>query len=65
MIVYLDFPESVWRFHEDAFRNGAASGQRMILAAINQLVATGDYTLGGQFTTLIGYEIYVWIKIRQ
>jgi Dolichyl-phosphate-mannose-protein mannosyltransferase len=65
VIVYLDFPEWVWQFHENAFRNGAASGQRMIQGTVNRLVAAGDYALGGQFTTPSGYQIKVWVKIRQ
>ena len=42
VIVNLEFPEWVWKFHEDAFRKGALSGQRKIAAAIDQLTRGGN-----------------------
>ena len=60
----LEFPEWVWKFHEDAFRKGALSGQRKIAAAIDQLTRGGKYGLVGEFKTPLGYPIKVWARRR-
>jgi hypothetical protein len=62
VIVNLEFPEEVWKFHENAFRKGALSGQRKIAAAIGKLTRTGQYKAVGKFETPLGYPISVWAK---
>ncbi len=48
IIVHFEFPEGVWDMLEQAFRGGARSGQRDMLAAIDELTRT-QYTLVGEF----------------
>lgn len=60
VIIYLDVPESVWQAHEQMFRNGEMSGQRMIKAAILYLASSGNYKLEAQFDVPDGYTLSVW-----
>lgn len=62
VIVNLEFPEEVWKFHENAFRKGVLSGQRKIAAAMNQLTGNGRYEAVGRFETPLGYPIKVWAR---
>lgn len=61
-IVYLEFPEDAWRFHEDAFRGGKASGQRKIEKVVKKLVKNNNYFLAKSFTTSVNYKLKVWLK---
>lgn len=62
VIVNLEFPENVWKFHENAFRKGSLSGQRKIAAAIDHLTGNRQYEAVGKFQTPLGYPIKVWAK---
>jgi hypothetical protein len=64
VIVDLEMEESVWRFHEDAFRGGRASGQRAIAAAIATLSRSGDYRCGFSAPTTDG-RLVVWVRVRE
>jgi hypothetical protein len=65
-IVYMNLPEEVWKFHEQAFRKGMRSGQRDIQNAIKSLTANDGYRLAKLYRTP-GYDwpVEVWLKNRQ
>jgi Uncharacterized membrane protein (DUF2298)/Dolichyl-phosphate-mannose-protein mannosyltransferase len=62
VIVWMDFPEDVWRFHETAFRGGKRSGQRDIQQAVSQLIH--DYKLIWEIPSRDHdeYPIRVWAR---
>lgn len=63
MIVYMEMPAWVYKFHEDLFRNGQPSGQRKIDAAIKEIVQKYNYKNIDSFLS-VGWDwpIYVWLK---
>jgi hypothetical protein len=63
MIIYMEIPEPVFRFHELSFRNGQPSGQRSLVAAINDIIEKYNYRKIDSFVTP-GWDwpIYVWLK---
>jgi hypothetical protein len=60
VIIYLDVPEYVWQSHEQMFRNGQMSGQRMIKEAIEVLTSSGSYEREAEFNVPDGYTLSVW-----
>ena len=63
VIVVLDMPPWVWKFHEDAFRGGRPSGQRQIAAALQQIVTHGRYRLAADLPTgANGTQLKVWVR---
>jgi hypothetical protein len=63
VIVVLDLPPSVWKFHEEAFRGGRPSGQRQIVAALEQIVTRGRYHLAMNLPTdTDGALLKVWVR---
>jgi len=60
VIIYLDVPEHVWQAHEEMFRNGEMSGQRMIKEAILSLTSSGNYQLEATYEVPDGYTLSVW-----
>jgi hypothetical protein len=65
VIIYLDVPESVWRAHEQMFRNGEMSGQRMIKEAIMYLASSGNYKLEANLDVPDGYTLSVWRMLEE
>jgi hypothetical protein len=64
VIIYLDVPEFVWKFHEIYFRDGKASGQRQIKVAIESLTSSGNYERDLKFDVMDGYTLSVWRLIE-
>jgi hypothetical protein len=63
MIIFLSMPESVYLFHENAFRNGQKSGQRQIEAAINEIVEKHHYHMIDEFITPgFHWKLRVYVK---
>ncbi len=63
VIVVLDLSPSVWAFHEKAFRAGHASGQRNIVAALEQIVSGGHYRLAlDRPTGTDDARLKVWVR---
>jgi hypothetical protein len=63
MIVYLDMPESAIKIHEEFFRNGHPSGQRNIIAVINEIVRKYNYQKIDSFLSPgWSWPIYVLLK---
>jgi hypothetical protein len=63
VIVVLDLPPSVWAFHEKAFRAGRPSGQREIVAALEQIVSGGHYDLAlDRPTGTDNARLRVWVR---
>ena len=60
VIIYLDVPEYVWQSHEQMFRDGQMSGQRMIKEAIEVLTSSGSYEHEAEFDVPDGYTLTVW-----
>ena len=60
VIIYLDVPEFVWEAHEEGFRGGEMSGQRMIKEAIVYLTSSGNYELEATYDVPDGYTLSVW-----
>jgi hypothetical protein len=65
VIIYLDVPEAVWQAHEQAFRDGEMSGQRMIKEAIMHLVSSGNYELEAKLDVPDGYTLSVWRMLEE
>lgn len=51
MVIWLDMPDWVWDFHEQAFRGGRRSGQRELAKTVMQWLNTGEFNEIGCFTT--------------
>jgi hypothetical protein len=63
MIIFLSMPESVYLFHERAFRNGQKSGQRQIEATINEIVEKHHYRMIDEFMTPgFQWKLKVYVK---
>lgn len=63
MIVFLSMPESVYLFHEQAFRNGNKSGQREIEKAVRDIVEQYHYQVLDRFITPLDHWILtVYLK---
>ena len=60
VIIYLDVPEYVWKSHEEGFRAGEVSGQRMIEESIQYLTSSGGYELEAAYEVPDGYTLSVW-----
>jgi hypothetical protein len=60
IIIYLDVPEYVWQAHEEMFRSGQMSGQRMIKEAIEGLTSSGSYEREAEFDVPDSYTLTVW-----
>lgn len=65
VIIYLDVPEFVWEGHEEAFRSGEPSGQRMIKEAIERLTSSGNYHLEARYDVPDGYTLSVWRLLQE
>jgi hypothetical protein len=65
VIIYLDVPEFVWQAHEQWFRNGEKSGQRMIKEAILYLASSGNYELEANFDLPNGCTLSVWVMLEE
>jgi hypothetical protein len=63
VIIYLDVPEFVWQGHEEGFRGGEKSGQRMIVESIEYLTSNGSYELEATYDVPDGYTLRVWRMI--
>ena len=63
VILYMDIPESGWKFNEDTYRGGARSGQREIKELIEGFKRSGEYKTVRSYTTSgYGYKIEVLVK---
>jgi hypothetical protein len=63
MIVYMKMPQSVYKIHEQIFRNGQPSGQRYLDAAITEIVDRYHYKKIDSFLSPEwNWPIYVWLK---
>jgi hypothetical protein len=61
LIINMDIPEDIWRYHEDVFRMHHRSGQRKIQEVIDRFISSGDYELLHEFDApFFTYPIYVW-----
>lgn len=64
MIIQLDLPESTWRAHEQAFRAGFPSGQRMIAKAMESLTTDKKrYLLLKELPVPNDHVLRVWVNI--
>ncbi len=45
ILVFFRITEQAWKFHEDAFRGGNRSGQRLIADELDRLTSSGKYVL--------------------
>ncbi len=59
-IIWLDFSEVTWEFHEKVFRGKARSGQRDLLDTYNKLTASGDYILLWEGKIDYSNLIHIW-----
>jgi len=63
MIIYMEVPAKVFKLHEDIFRNGQPSGQRQLLAAIEEIIIKYHYKKIDSFVSPgWNWHIYVWFK---
>jgi len=63
MIIYMEMPESIYKLHEEMFRNGQPSGQRNIDSAIYYITTRYNYNKIDSFVSpKWGWHIYVWLK---
>ncbi|MCX6008146.1 MAG: hypothetical protein NTZ34_12930 [Chloroflexi bacterium] len=65
VIIYLDVPEFAWEAHEQMFRNGEMSGQRMIKEAILYLASSGNYELEAKLDVPDGCTLSVWRMLEE
>ncbi|MBN2098781.1 MAG: hypothetical protein JW753_04200 [Dehalococcoidia bacterium] len=65
IIISLDVPEYVWQAHEDMFRSGEISGQRMIKDSIDYLTSSGDYELETTYDIPNDYTLSVWRMLEE
>ena len=66
MIIYLELPESTWRIHEQAFRAGSPSGQRMIAKAMDVLTTDKKrYLLLKELPVPNDHVLRVWVNIEK
>ena len=63
MIIFLEMPEEVIKFHEIIFRDGHPSGQRKIKETVDEIVANYHYKRIDSISTP-GYNwlLVVWVK---
>jgi hypothetical protein len=65
MIIYLEVPEFAWEAHEQAFRGGKMSGQRMIKESIEYLTSSGSYELEATYDIPYDYTLSVWRMLEE
>jgi hypothetical protein len=63
VIVLMEFPDSVWKLHEDIFRGGMRSGQRNIKELIEHFKSVGDYSVVQSYTTS-GYDYKIEVMVK-
>jgi hypothetical protein len=63
MIIYMEIPEPIFKYHEDIFRNGQASGQRNLIRAIEEIIKKYNYREIDAFVSPgWNWPIYVWLQ---
>jgi hypothetical protein len=63
MIIYMEIPPIPFKIHETLFRDGRPSGQRKLVAAVDEIVKKYNYRKIDTFKTPGWYwNIYVWLK---
>jgi len=62
IIIWMEFPEDVWKFHENTFRQGHQSGQRKLQSLINKFITSKMYSVEKTYLTPTGYKLKILLK---